>query len=323
MMSVSSFFVIDNRQLSHRSFNAESSHASFHRYVKNIIGKLITLNVKHRWIELPSALIVAQTPDKGKVFNKSQCDLSQLSNILEPVYSCVGGVSIPKLTWGSFIIDSLQKIGKLIQQQEQIIRLADKKFMVVIFSTDICLIGDQCSQSIDESLEKFCQVCTDISKHVSIEIRVVCTIISDSVNSVHFDNPNLFAIHSRLKALGSLVTFQQVLNSAMHFEEELRMIIAAHQVPLLSKLQFPIVQNVDCSVLVELSASTLSGVDGMHTGLASPELCSLVNRAEIDPLFLEGRSCVVRCPAFERSKHLLPSRARYLNNMLVILCKTD
>jgi hypothetical protein len=299
--------VIDNRQLSHRSFNAESSHASFHRYVKNLVGKLITLNTKHRWIELPSAIIVAQTPDKGRVFNKSQCDLSQLSNILEPVYSCVGGVSIPKITWGSYIIDSLQKIGQLIQQQKAV----NKKYVVVIFSTDVCLIGDQCSQSIDDSLEKFCQNCTDIAKHnVSIEIRVVCTIISESADSVHIVNPNLFSIHSRLKTLGGMVTFQQVLNSAMHFEEELRILIAAHQVSLLCKLQFPIVQNVDCSVLVELSASTMSGVDGMHQGLASPELCSLVSRAEIDPLFIEGRSCLVKCPSFEHSKHVLSSRPR-------------
>eukprot|EP01034_Spumella_vulgaris_P021328 gene21328-27358_t len=120
-----------------------------------------------------------------------------------------------------------------------------------------------------------------------------------------------------INSLEHFVTFQLMPNSAMHFEEELRVITAAQQIPLLSKIQFPIVQNVDCSVVIELSASTLSGADCLHQGLAAPELCSLVSRSDLDPLFIEGHSCLAKTPSYECSKHILPSKPSHHQNKLI------
>lgn len=309
-MNVSSYFIVDNRQLSHRSFNSETSHASYHRHVKNLIGKFLTLSTKHTWIDPPIALLVAQSPDKVRLLNKSQFDVVQLSNVLDPVYTCVGGASIPKVTWSNFIFDGLQKIFQLIQQNERNNK-PEQKHLIVLFSTDVCLFGDQQSQDIDESLSKVCKICADAMKiSPNVEIRIVCTIISDVVDSVHYDNSNLLAIHTHLKSLRGAASVHQTLNSAMHFEEELRAIVAAHHVPLAMKIQFPVMFNLDCSLVLEARAGSMSSADALHGGMAAPELCSLVSRCEIDSLCIEGKGCVVKHPSYKTSKQLLPSIQR-------------
>lgn len=308
-MASLNFVQVDNRQFSYQSFASEASHASFHRYVENLIGKIITLSTRHNWISKPSCILVAQSPEKCRLVHGVQLDASAIGAIVEPLYTCVGGNAVPKVTWGTYLLDGLQKVSQIIRQKHKESK-ETPKCQLIVFTTDKGALGDQYSDCIDGQLQKYCSLCSELTQFADIQIRIICTTISDKTYSTFYENANLLALHARFKALKGAVTFQQIHNSAMHYEEELRAIIAGQQVPLLSKMQFPVIENVECSLLMELTAGTLSGVSSLHGGMSRPELCSLVPRGQLNPLFIEGRSCVVKCPVYKATRHTLTCRAR-------------
>lgn len=305
---MTSFIVVDNRQVPLRDFQTEASYASFHRNASSLVGKYCTLSDMYLWFPCPDSVAIALSPDKARLLHKSQWNVSQLAGLLEPKYTCMGGPTIPKTTWSTFLVDALQKCVNGVT------KYVDNKHptFVLLLSTDLALLGDQNTPGLEEALDRFCNVCSTLhNTRPGLKIRIMCTIVSDISGYKHYENANMVKVLQKLKRVEHFVSFHSVVNSPLHFEEELRVIVARFPRPLLSKIEFPMQFGAQCSVVLRLQAGTCSAANALHAGLKAPELCGLVARAGVDPCHIDGKGFKVTCPAPDQAVDLLPSAQRY------------
>lgn len=175
----------------------------------------------------------------------------------------------------------------------------------------MCLLGDGRSVDLEQGLENFCKICRVASAQISgLKIHIICAIVSDSNGATHFENPNLIAVLSKLNTLDSLVTFRSVVNSPHHFDEELRCIVSQCAPKLCSKVEFPVQSGSNCSLVVELSASTGTAGNALHKGLKQPQLWGLVHRTQLDPCHIDGKVMHVKSPSREAAHEYLSTERR-------------
>ena len=310
-------FLIDNRQTSYQfqSFEAEAAYASYHNNIENLLGKYICLSMKYTAFGTPACIGFAQSPDKMQLL-KSKCyNIQQIHNLLEPKYTCIGGANIPMLTWSRFFFDGILKIRDLLLE----LVLHDKSkiqkstFVVLLISNDVCLLGNENSSSIENSVRTFLNECGSLISSVKIIVRVICTVLSKPSDFQLCNNSNLMSIHSVSRShllTKEVFTFHQLFNTMIHFSEELRVVIRLCCFSYLVNIDVPPLGNTQCSVLIELSPSTITSADFTQSGMETPELFGLVNRHDVYPICLNGRCLLARCPSFSRSNHILTSSGR-------------
>lgn len=304
---MASFIVVDNRQFPVRDFLTEASYASYHRNASSLVGKYCAYSGVYSWFPFPESLAIALSPDKVRLVHKSQWNVSQVATLLEPKYSCVGGSTIPKTTWSAFFNDALQKCVNGASKY----LAGNQRISVILVSTDMCLLGDHNSTGLDEALDRFCCACLSLHQaHPGLIIRIICTIVSDLSGYKHYENANMMKVMQKLKAVEAFVSFQSVVNSQLHFEEELRCIVSSFSQPLFSKIEFPMHGGANCSLVLQLCASTGTAANVMHSGLKTPELCGLISRSGIDPCYLDGKGFKVSYPSSNQALELLPSKER-------------
>jgi hypothetical protein len=237
--------------------------------------------------------------------------LRNLHSFLEAKFSCVGGPNIPPSTWRRFLVDGIQKAGDIIKKQTNT-GIVAPTYVICLYSTDTCLLGNDDSVVIDEEIKEFCQSCKKLSQFAKIVVRVVCTVVFH-VQSELYSNKNLSVVHSTAREYfqGNIsFTFHQLLNTSIHFGEELRMIMRLCCTSHLISVNFPFLHNIQCSLVLELLPSTVLSADFVQQrGFADPELYSLVPRDSVDPVCLNGYCLTATCPSYEKSSHICISRA--------------
>lgn len=325
MSSALTYFIIDNRQVSYQNFHINSSYATYYRIISILIGKYCTLSHIYSWLNHPEALLVATSPDKVRLISKEQWNILQISELLEPKYTVANNKMIQKSTWDSYFVDGMQKV--LINIKLLLLKLNSNikhnKYNIIIISTDICCLGDDSNypqEVYDESIDKFCTTCIEAHQlHPNLRIRIICTTISESTENLVSENNNyrLLNIMKNLQSLHGIVTFHCVINSSLHFEDELKCILTQSTIPLFSKFEFSTNHSSSvscCSLVVKLIPSTGTAISSIHKGLERPEVYKLLTRNAISPCFIEGKSFKVVCPFFKESsivQSLLPTVGRY------------
>ena len=220
MEVVSTYFIMDNRQLGYRSFEVEAAHASYHFNMTNIINKHITMSDLHEWISYPKAILFANSPTSCNI-STTRMDLDQINNLLQPKYSCIeaSNISVVNETWGKYLTSGLRRIKELIldtntarakhysgDSSSTIRRSA--KHVVHIYSLDICLLGsiDNGGGNINSDgtgisniskytgVRAFFDALSDLSKccNESLFVRIVCPVISQS----QYHSQRQFSINS-------------------------------------------------------------------------------------------------------------------------------
>lgn len=337
MSSALTYFIIDNRQVSYQNFHVNSSYATYYRIISILIGKFCTLSHIYSWLNHPEALLVATSPDKVRLISKEQWNILQISELLEPKYTVANNKMIQKSTWNSYFVDGIQKV--LINIKLLLLKLNssnnrkqhNNKYNIIIISTDICCLGDSNypQEVYDESIDKFCTTCIEAHQlHPNLRIRIICTTISDSTEYLASENNyRLLQIMKNLQSLHGIVTFHCVINSSLHFEDELKCILTQSTIPLFSKFEFSTHHSSSsssssssvssscscCSVVVKLVPSTGTAISSIHIGLERPEVYKLIARNAISPCFIEGKSFKVVCPIYKESsivQSLLPTEGR-------------
>lgn len=324
MSSALTYFIIDNRQVSYQNFHINSSYATYYRIISILIGKFCTLSHIYSWLNHPEALLVATSPDKVRLISKEQWNILQISELLEPKYTVANNKMIQKSTWDSYFVDGIQKV--LINIKLLLLKsnhdIKHNKYNIIIISTDICCLGDDINypqEIFDESIDKFCTTCIEAHQlHPNLRIRIICTTISESTEYLASENNNyrLLNIIKNLQSLHGIVTFHCVINSSLHFEDELKCILTQSTIPLFSKFEFSTNHSSSvscCSLVVKLVPSTGTAISSIHKGLERPEVYKLISRNAISPCFIEGKSFKVLCPFFKESsivQSLLPTVGR-------------
>lgn len=305
-------FVVDNRQLPYQDFHIDASYASYQRNVSSLIGKYCTLSGLYSWLQHPAHIALALNPDKVRLVPKSQWSVAQISALLEPRHSCVGSALIAKSTWGTYFVDAVNKLMESFQKLPRLERESSNSWTWYLLSTDMCLLGDHRSTCLEEGLSAICRACKAAHDLIPrLKIRIICTIISDQTGFNHFDNPHMVTVHSKLSILNDFVSFHSVMNSALHFDEELRCMVSQCAPQMCVKLDFPVLFGAQCSLVLQLSASTGTAGNAMHAGLQQPQLCGLVPRAQVDPALIDGKALHVTCPSLEDAQSYLSSERRY------------
>jgi hypothetical protein len=318
MEKMSTYYAVDNRQVPYQDFHTDSSFASYNRNAANMIGKFSMLSSMYQWLPYPEAIAFARSPEKVTLLPKGQFDLTQVATLLESRHSSLGGSMSQNITWGSYFCDAVQKCGNAIGGKCR--TAAPSGFsaksksgnnLIVLLSTDLCLLGNQQSRALDNGLEIFCDACIAAhEKYPGLRIRILCVIVSQVNSSDHHMNANLVNVLVRLKELKSFVSFQSLVNSTMHFSDELRCIVSQCVGSLLSCIEFPAQFGANCSLVLNLQPCTGTAANSLHGGLENPEIFSLVPRKEIDPFLIEGKGVKVTSPSQEAAQELLPTKGR-------------
>ena len=280
-------FIIDNRQSlnKYQSFTVEASLASYNRNVHTTLSRYISLCTQHPFLSSPSGIAVASSPDRVNFIVNKSINLIQLNDLVQPKYSCVGGANIPLFTWNRYIIDGLNKIFNNLDHERN--RKTDKvskkckdgeKYLLTIFSHDLNLFGDESSESILLGVKSIITICKSLKSNFNVETRIISTILLDAVDkSSYFENKNLETVMTTLKQEESAISFNSIWNNHIHFEDELRSIIRLCAPIILSTIEFPILHNNKCSVMMEFAPGSLSSAQAIHEGLKSPQLFSMVD----------------------------------------------
>ena len=310
-------FIVDNRQASFRiqSFESEAAFASYHHNMETLIARYICISSKHSCLSTPLCIGFAQSPDRVQLLSLKNYNLKQIHNLLDPKFTCIGDATIPQLTWGRFFVDGIIKIGELIRRQ--ILNGTSSTFIIFLFSTDAHLLGNG-TTSIDDGVKDFFRACNSLSKlSAKIVIRVICTVLTH-LQSDLYNNSNFALMHTTAREFASPFTFHQLLNTSIHFGEEIRTMMRLCCPSLFIKIEFPFHDNIQCSLHLELFPSTILSADYIQRGLPNPELYSLVQRNRIDPVCLNGYCLIVKCPTYENSKHIFSTQNWYSTNLLLV-----
>ena len=111
------------------------------------------------------------------------------------------------------------------------------------------------SGQLDKDIILFCKAILSLQENFpNFKVEIVCVAVNElqslsSSNTTFNNNDNLNTVNDvntlqsvqliLKKNLGSTVDFTVLRNSSMHFEEELRRLIAAHAPTAFMKLEFP------------------------------------------------------------------------------------
>jgi len=222
----------------------------------------------------------------------------------------MGSHLIPKTTWGVFFLDALHKLFDIHRKMQRSTVSATTEHTWYLFSTDTSLLGDHRSTCLEEGLDTFCNLCTSIKDQTTgVRIRIICTLVTPDQHGSSPSNPNMIKVLSKLNSLGGFVSFQAVVNSALHFDEELRCMVSHCAPSLCAKLEFPMQLGSNCSLVLQLRPCTGTAGNAMHAGLRQPELCSLMHRSQVPPSCIDGKALHVICPLdTDANEHLSTAR---------------
>lgn len=318
MIKTKYFIIFDNRLLPHYDFYTEAAASSFNKFTRELIGKLIFLGHKQSLIGLPEGILLATSPTNAKLFQFSVNQLSELDNIMEPKYSSLGGNCSSNQTWKNYLSDSINKISLHITTKlnEFLTKENDTRTLILIYSTDLSLIGNLTAGSIQEGLDQFIRSAQSLNQMLrnNLKCKIICTNILSKNNQL-VTTDNLFLIHKDIREKISYITFDELgAPSNLLFEEELKLDIGLISPKICSTIQLPSIQGMDCTLFVELLPHSLRSLDCIpHIKLM--ETCSLTTRSGISPLFMAGYGIEVAPPSEVLAMKCLGSKKRFVDKL--------
>jgi hypothetical protein len=297
-------FAVDNRLLSDQCFYTEAALSTFHRNIACFIGKFCTVSNLHPWLNFPTSLLVALSPERVRQIARTEWDISRLNTVLESRYSCLR--PLQKTTWGRYFPDAVKKAADAQSATNEL------EHTIIVFSSDFCLLGESPCYDLEEGLYAFCDAAKRFKqKWQNGRIIIMCGIVSENTKTDHYyASPNLIKVQRALSTLASFVTFRGVKNAQCSFDEELRHLASHFAHPLYAKVDLPSQHGANCSVVVELQAATYAAQSSLHDGLCAPTFVALVPRSGVDAAYLEGGGLFVRCPASTAVADMLPTKNR-------------
>jgi hypothetical protein len=303
------YFVVDNRLVTFNDFTVDASFATYYRNCNLMLGKYLTLSHIFGWLPKPEGVLVAQSPEKARLVNGKELNELAIGTTLEPRHSCVGS-DVSRNTWGTFFVDSLNKIMTDIFSNGGD---NERSVTVVCLSPDLCLLGDHRKNTLlSFGLDGFCET-FNVAKNAypKLNIIIITPIIAHQDGSDHYSNPNLVHVLAKLKDCAAFVTFHSIVNSPLHYDEEIRHIVSKFSTPILSKIELPSYGGSSCSIVVRVSAASRNATNALHPGLETPEIYSIVSRSQMDPRFIEGKGMQVGYPDQSEASEFLPTVLRY------------
>lgn len=226
------FFIFDNRLPNTSTFDMEASIAQFNRLNISFLGKYLSISSIHPWCLRPKYILVAASPDKTKIISGDQLasgDLSKLINVLESRFMQVN-VSTLEIYLPNAISNIMNIISKFTNAMEKVHN--------VVFITNSQSLGT--GDHWDNTFIKLKDAFMSYSK-IQLHLRIVCVALETTSN---FDD-RVFRIQRSLQgiAINSTVQFVPIVNSRLHYDAELRNIIAIHAPRVLSILNVPKVRK--------------------------------------------------------------------------------
>lgn len=246
--------IADNRQTLPQNFEVDAGFASFQRFLQTTIPKYIAICDGHQWMRRPLGLVVLNDNyNAPKIIGGRFLDVKIAAKALEqPEFRFAGSASkITGETWSSFLSVAMQRIAEMLGGSSSAPQLTSaSKGRIVIYSSDILLIGcDFCDANtinqFEENVVSFCRAVNSLrEKFPNIIIEIISVAVSQLPSSVQLlTNANSNVILSLQvilkKNLSDSVSFSVMRNSSMHFEEELRRLVAAYAPMVSTKLEFP------------------------------------------------------------------------------------
>ena len=151
------FIIADSRHVIPQNFEVEAAFASYHRFLSNAIPKYIAICDCHSWMRRPTGLFVlTESPDMLKIISCRFLEVSIACKNLEPPSHRFAGSSskLAVETWGSFLTVAIQKISDMINGSSttHMQMSPDAKGRIIIYSSDILLIGMYCKHLFFNSI---------------------------------------------------------------------------------------------------------------------------------------------------------------------------
>lgn len=271
------FFIADIRQvILDESFEAEAAMFSYQRFLSMMIPKYVSICDNHTWISRPECLLVlSDYPQAPKTTVCKFLNTATASKQLEPTDFRHSGASIKLAseTWGSYLSIAIQRISEILKGYPSSLKNDRSKERIVIYSTDIFLFGNSIGNRhavdiFEKNVLSFCKAVNILqTSFPDLSIEIVCVNVTELPSSLIVENINASASLSLQvllkKALGVSVDFTVLRNSSMYFEEELRRLVSAYIPTVFTKLEFPPVNGMKCSIQFNLSAITFTAADSI------------------------------------------------------------
>ena len=324
------FFVIDNRSFPADSFASVVCRNSINISTLSLLGRYIQLQEYHNdWIPVCRILYASSSKDIQEMEHPANVQyLPRLASTLEPKYSC-HELDITKSSW-EYLSSGLQRVinyvvtGKCDKEQ--------LKLVICLIISDRALLQSAQDRPVisgdpshGERL-RFRKVCSQLSNKVSehyggkaqIVLRIACAMttrlptgdinllshvsrssreVETEVNKVRAELATITAQHEHRNLD---LTFSTFLPSPLFFDEQLRHIIAAHAPNFCAKLELPYHQDKVCSVVVKLSAVTLTGADALWAWFGTSntihvlgDIYDFIPRARLPATFIAGPALIV------------------------------
>jgi hypothetical protein len=272
------FFIADTRQnvMLDQCFEAEAAMFSFQRFLSMTIPKYVSICDSHSWISRPECLMVlSDYPEGPKTTVSKFLNTATATKQLVPTDFRHSGASITLAgeTWSKYLLIAIQRISDILKGYTKSSSNDRTKERIVIYSTDLFLMGNSIgnrhtNEIFEKSVLAFCNAVTVLlTSSPDLLIEIVCVNVSELPSSLSFDDINANASLSLQvllkRALGESVEFTVLRNSSMYFEEELRRLISAYIPTVSTKLEFPPVNGMQCSIQFDLSATTFTAADSI------------------------------------------------------------
>jgi hypothetical protein len=243
------------------------------------------------WIRPPSAILLAASTDQTRVVMQPYTE-EQLEEIKNPTF-CIFSTTVPKANFvGGYLVDALGKIASLNFNRSQLEYRSFNMTYVQIFTTDLTLLARTCIN--DTEIEKLSDIVNNSPQSI-VCVQINCVLVSEISNSFSSEYRNISnQIQLAFKKYTDKVQLKLRINSAIHFDEELRGIISYYTPTMNGILSLPSVNNMRCDLFYDIIPPTITSVDGLHNGLENLQLFSIVPRHEINPLYLLGHGLIMK-----------------------------
>jgi len=219
------FFVFDNRFPSTSSFDIEASTAQYNRLNASFLGKYLTISTIHPWCLRPNYILIAASPDKTQIISGDQLDPSKVNSVLEPRFMQLNTSSLE-----AFLPNAITNIMSIISKFSN----ATEKIFNVVFVTNSQSLGS--GGHWDNTFSKLKDAFLSHS-NIQLRVRIVCVALETNTS---FDD-RVFRIQRSLQgiATNSTVQFVPIVNSRLHYDAELRNVVAIHAPRIQSTLSVP------------------------------------------------------------------------------------
>lgn len=288
--------VVDNRIAPQTDFLREGISTSFQHYACELIAKYVMLSRQHSWLPNSLQIIGAGTPSTATNTSFSnQEDINRIQRILEPRFNIPSSGLMIKENWSNYLVSAISLAAKSTATS------TEDKIVVVIYSTDMLLFGDETFQisKIVDGIKVFLQACVEIFQDSQlVEIRIVAGSINVRSDSNFANNNVAISIQEifckEVTNLGLAIQLDFLYVSSLQFDYELRTLVSQLIPDPMVALNLNSSSD-PCKLYISLVPWTFTAADCvLH--MTELEYCGTCHRNGINPLFIAGYGMEVRVP---------------------------